>query len=124
MKDLKENQSYLIKRTSSSSLISITVMKKTEKAYLIRWNNHPNYDAFTWEEIDHMQDTYKVVEIITDVQTNLYDQIKFNQKNQTRMEFEVCKTCMGTGNVEDRNSTSMTKTCIICWGSGVIKKLL
>ena len=77
MKDLKENQSYLIKKSSSSSLISVTVIKKTEKAYLIRWNNHPNYDAFTWEEIEHMQDTYKIVEIITDVQTNLYDEIKY-----------------------------------------------
>lgn len=122
--NLEKNHTYLIKHVSSyGSLISITILLVTEKAYHICWNNGLS-SSNTWELIDKIKYEYDLIEDITEL---VNDTTKYNFDDLVLSRVDVlskyflnpipCPTCNGDGLVLDNASTSGYKQCPTCFGS-------
>lgn len=63
MKKLKLNHTYLLQFGSGDALSSITILRITNKAYHIQWNN--DNENCTWEQKKVFNQNYNVIEDIT-----------------------------------------------------------
>lgn len=109
--ELQKGHEYIIKRTMYDPFY-IMVLDATEKCYRFQYENGNT----TWVEKDYYHDTYMFVEDITDFK------IQKEVKAFMEQEFESCGMCNGTGQIPDDGSTSGTRTCMVCGGSGQIVK--
>lgn len=107
------NHYYLVKRTHHSPIFLAKILFVTGKAFYIQWNN----DACTWEDRKEFLE-YVVVEDITTVA----DKIPFQNKKESKIEYESCGYCSGTGYVLDDKQTAGSKPCPVCFGSKTILK--
>jgi formylmethanofuran dehydrogenase subunit E len=130
-KNLEANHSYLIRMTSSSSsLLCITILLVTEKAYQVRWNT--NTPATTWELITNFNGMYELYEDITtymqhyyEPKENEFDYWKIDEAVLNRIDvlknqipvFQICPYCCGNGIIDDNTSTAGKKICPYCYGS-------
>lgn len=119
MKDLnlELNHTYLLQIGSSDTVSSATVLMKTDKAYLIRWNRGLNGND-TWELKERMYRSYNIVEDISDYVVDTID-----TKSQTlnvHTTWKDCPECGGKGWIEDHETTIGRRTCTLCYGSGKV----
>ncbi|MFA5207343.1 MAG: hypothetical protein WC428_01685 [Candidatus Paceibacterota bacterium] len=125
MKNLQLNHTYLIRYSSQDTLLSITVLLITDKAYHLRWNNHIN-ETQTWETKSHLESWYTLVEDISDFVIEKPQDLKFDityKINEVKWHpyfliEEMCKVCGGERQIHDEHTTSAYKTCPACNGSG------
>lgn len=110
--ELQKGGEYIIKRTRHESFY-VKVLNVTKKLYHFKYENGNT----TWMEKDYYNQTYTLVEDISEFQLNIG--IFMEQ------EFEMCPMCTGSGQITDDKSTAGTKICPVCTGSGqIIKRTL
>ena len=115
--NLELNHTYLLQIGSSDTISSATILMKTDKAYLIRWNRGLNGND-TWELKDKMYRSYNIVEDISDY---VIDTIN-NESEILKFKptWKDCPECGGKGWIQDNNTTIGRSTCTRCWGSGKV----
>jgi RecJ-like exonuclease len=109
--ELVKGHEYILKRTTYDPFY-ILVLDVTEKTYHFKYENGNTF----WVEKDYYSKTYTFVEDITSFK------IQKNVKAFMEQEFENCGMCNGTGEIPDDGSTSGTRTCMVCGGSGQVMK--
>lgn len=112
--NLELNHTYLLQFGSGDTVSSATVLMKTDKAYLIRWNHGLNGND-TWELKERMDRYYTVVEDISD-----YVKDDESQILKIKTTWKVCPECNGKGWFAHNETTGGQKTCTLCWGSGKV----
>ena len=66
MENLEENKTYLLKFGQQDGLYAVTILKSTETAYYVRWDNGLNGN-YKWEEKKVFCKQYSVLEDITEI---------------------------------------------------------
>lgn len=121
---LELNHTYLVKL--GGVIVSMTVLLITNKAYHMRRNNGLK-STDSWEEIRTFNNTYTIVEDITehmvDYNKTFYEKIcdEMAKTPSSRVCRITCTTCGGKGRIPDSSSTAGDKLCPHCFGTKTIQ---
>jgi hypothetical protein len=118
--ELVQGNTYLIKYGSGSTILHVTVLMVTDKAYRFKYET----GSISWVERSEFNRDYNVVENITDF--ILKEKIKESDipvKEVTySTEYETCPICHGTGEVPNVQTTAAFVTCPLCQGNKRVVK--
>ena len=109
------NHTYLVKYGSSASILSVTILLITDKAYHVRWNVGMKSNT-TWELKKRFDMDYNMIEDITDYMSD-YNKTFYEKicDEMNKKEPKSCSTCGGRGTVPDASSTNSNKLCLECF---------
>jgi len=117
---LLEGNTYLIKWGSGSTIVRMTVLMITGKAYQFKYENGNTI----WIEIREFERDATIVENISDfmikeVQKNFDDTFTFTS---SAVEYETCPVCHGMGQVPNKETTAAFVSCPLCQGNRRVVK--
>lgn len=117
MIEIYVNHTYLIKHkhNSSSNIISVTILFKTEKTFYVRWNCGENSHN-TWEYKYFINNDYNLIEDISEYLNNDEVNKLVNNINITPKSAQKCALCSGNGYIIDSKSTAGRTPCPACGG--------
>jgi hypothetical protein len=114
---LVQGNTYLIKYGSGSTILHVTVLMVTDKAYQFRYET----GSTAWVEKNEFERDYNVVENISDFMVK--EEIKKGDLPFTfATEYETCPICHGTGQVPNAETTAAFTTCPLCQGNKRVVK--
>ena len=115
--ELVQGNTYLIKYGAGSTILHVTVLMVTNKAYQFRYET----GSISWVERSEFDRDYNVVENISD----FIVQEKFKQSElpfKFATEYETCPVCHGIGQVPNKQTTAAYVTCPLCNGNKRVVK--
>lgn len=119
----KANRSYLVR--NSGNLSQLTILIKTNTAYLVQWNAEFNKNGIEWKLIELFDKQYDIVEDITVfVKKRQYDMLENysepKPENIFNFQLKTCDYCNGNKVVACSSNTSGHIICPKCCGTGNI----
>jgi hypothetical protein len=124
--------SFLVKRKDSThTLQEVYVNNITKKAYHFYWRRTDGSYYGEWLEKEEFERKYEIFELLReeDVTPSLKDdyidyKVNINPYPKQSTEYIDCPICNGMGTLPDPDTTTGSKPCPKCWGSGKTYKMI